>query len=105
MGYYIDDIIDHNFFKARSNDFWEMNLHHLLTFCLFGGMIMMNTVRIGALISLTHSVTDVFGSITRIFSQTIYKTSTIVTFLICLVVWILTRNVALPVMTAAAWKG
>jgi hypothetical protein len=79
-------------------------LHHLLTFSLFGGMIMINAVRIGAMISFIHSVTDVFGSITRIYSNTIYKNMTLGTFLLCIAVWVATRNIAFPVMTLTAWR-
>jgi hypothetical protein len=40
MGYFIEDIINHVFFKERSSDFWEMNLHHFITLTLYGGMIL-----------------------------------------------------------------
>lgn len=105
MGYYIEDIIDHNFYKPKSNDFWEMNLHHLCTYSLYAGMIMMNTVRIGALISFAHSFSDIFGSGIRLLSQTVYKTATVIFFFVTLAIWIISRNIVIPVMTAAAWRG
>jgi hypothetical protein len=105
MGYYFEDTIDHNFIRARSNDYWEMNLHHLLTICLFGGMIAMNDISLGAFVCFIHSTTDIFTATSRILSHTIYKTATYISFIICIGVWIFTRNFIIPVACAACWRG
>jgi hypothetical protein len=40
MGYFLEDFAHHLFVKERTSDFWEMNLHHLMTVTLYGGMIL-----------------------------------------------------------------
>jgi len=73
LGYYLDDLVNHNFFRPKSNDFWEMNLHHLVTIGLFGGMIPMNAIRPGAIISLLHGISDITIAASRISSHTEFK--------------------------------
>jgi hypothetical protein len=76
MGYYLEETVAHNFFRTRASDFWEMNLHHLLTICLFGGMIAMNNVSPGTLVCFLHCIADVLTALSRVFSHTIYKKTT-----------------------------
>lgn len=68
MGYYLEDLVEHNFFRPKTNDYWEMNLHHLLTIGLFGGMIHLNVIRSGALVSLLHNLSDIPTTASRILS-------------------------------------
>jgi len=68
MGYVIEDIFEHNCVALRTNDFWEMNYHNLLTLSLYGQMIVTNTIMAGALISLIHCMSDIPTTITRAFS-------------------------------------
>lgn len=103
MGYYIQDIFEHNFVAARSSDFWEMNFHHLITVSLYGSMIVTNSILPGAMISFLHNLSDVPGTVTRAFSQTIYKTTTVVTFFVFVSGWVLVRNVMLPIIVHACW--
>jgi len=81
LGYYRDDFVNHNFFRPKSNDYWEMNLHHLVTIGLFGGMIPMNCVPFGAMISLIHGMSDITIAASRILSHTEFKVLTRVIFI------------------------
>jgi len=40
LGYFLEDFINHIFFKERSSDFWEMFLHHSMTLTLISGTIL-----------------------------------------------------------------
>jgi len=81
MGYYFDDLLAHLVFRERSTDFWEMNLHHMLTIGLFGGMILMNAVYPGTIISFLHGISDVTIAASRIGSHTEFKLATRVIFI------------------------
>ena len=80
LGYYLDDFVNHNFFRPKSNDYWEMNLHHLVAIGLFCGVILLNGVQFGAMISLAHGISDVTIAASRILSHTEFKVLTRVIF-------------------------
>lgn len=103
MGYYLEDLVEHNFFRPKTTDYWEMNLHHLLTIGLFGGMIMLNDIRGGALISLLHNLSDIPTTASRFLSQTIFKKVCFTCGAFMLVLWILLRNIAIPILMIAGW--
>lgn len=42
LGYYLGDLFDTVLMNRKSEEYWEMLLHHVLTITLFGGMIMQN---------------------------------------------------------------
>jgi hypothetical protein len=104
LGYYLDDFINHNFFRPKSNDFWEMNLHHLVTIGLFGGMIPMNAIRPGAIISLLHGFSDITIAASRIGSHTEFKVATRIIFITQTVFFIYLRNFAIPAYTLRCWQ-
>jgi len=81
LGYYLDDLVSHIFFRERSSDFWEMNLHHLLTISLFSGMLLMNAVYPGAIVSFLHGISDITIAASRIGSHTEFKVTTRVIFI------------------------
>lgn len=68
MGYFMEDFCHHVFVKERTSDFWEMNMHHLMTLTLYGGMIMQNFIACGIVVSWLHSVPDIFIAASRVFS-------------------------------------
>jgi hypothetical protein len=105
LGYFIEDVIEHNFIKERANDFWEMNLHHLMTIAMFGGMILTNSIIPGAFVSFLHNVSDILMTLSRIFSNTVFKKLTYATFIMAILVWIITRNIILPIVSYECWKG
>lgn len=70
LGYFLEDFTNHVFFKERSSDFWEMNLHHSMTLTLITGMILQNWIPPGTIIIFLHTVPDAFITAARILSQT-----------------------------------
>ena len=103
MGYYLEDLVEHNFFRPKTNDYWEMNLHHLLTIGLFSGMILLNVVRSGAIVSFLHNVSDIPTTSSRILSQTVFKKATNVSAGLMILVWFLFRNIAIPIFCIGCW--
>jgi hypothetical protein len=93
------------FYKERSSDFWEMNLHHSMTLTLIGGMILQNYMRVGTIIIFLHTVPDAFITASRILSQTYFKTATIVSFVVSLLVWMYFRNAMMPLITRACYNN
>jgi TLC domain len=105
LGYFIEDFMEHNFLKPKTNDFWEMNFHHFLTITLFGGMIVTNTIALGSFVSFLHNVSDIPMTLTRILSNTVFKNTTYICFGFSLIVWIITRNIMLPLVSYECWLG
>ncbi len=68
LGYVIEDIFEHIFMQPRTNDFWEMNFHDFITVALYGSMIIINAIMVGAMISLLHNISDIPTTITRLLS-------------------------------------
>jgi hypothetical protein len=81
-----------------------MNLHHLVTIGLFGGMIPMNCVPFGAIISLIHGISDVLIAASRIASHTNFKIATRVLFITQTGIFIFLRNFVIPAYTIACWQ-
>jgi len=70
----MEDLYQTLFVKPRTNDFWEMNFHHFVTLTLFAGMIATNTVALGSFVSLLHNMSDILTTLSRILSNTVFKT-------------------------------
>lgn len=103
LGYYIEDIWYHLMVKERQSDFWEMNLHHVMTISLISGMIMQNLLRIGVIIAWLHCLSDISTAGCRVLSHTVYKTTAIVCFIFCTMFWIVFRNYFIPLLTYISW--
>lgn len=103
LGYFLQDSVNHLFFKDKKTDFWEMVLHHFLTVTLYYGMIMQNFIRVGIVISWLHSVSDISTAITRFFVETEFKLATQVTFALCILQWIIFRNFFMPLISYNAY--
>jgi hypothetical protein len=82
-----------------------MNLHHLLTIGLFGGMILMNAIYPGTIISFLHGISDITIAASRIGSHTEFKVSTRVIFVSQTILFIFLRNYVIPVYMFACWQG
>jgi len=80
LGYYLDDLLAHLFFREKSSDFWEMILHHLLTIGLLAGMILMNAIYPGTIIGFLHGINDITIAASRICSHTEFKMTTRILF-------------------------
>lgn len=99
LGYFLEDFVNHLFFKEERSDHWEMVLHHSVTLTLYWGMIMQNFIRVGIVISWLHSVSDITTAITRIFFETKFTNLAVYCFLACIGQWIIMRNIWMPMIT------
>jgi len=103
LGYFLEDFINHVFFKDRHSDFWEMMMHHLVTISLYWGMIMQNFIRIGVIVSWVHQFSDITTAISRLLSQTNQKVPLVISFVICIAHWMWMRNYWLPILSYEAY--
>ena len=74
-----------------------MALHHIVSLYLYGGYYLANLWKIGSVIAMLHDCADVGVSISRVFSETHFSTTTAVLFLTTMVVWLWTRLLVLPI--------
>lgn len=85
------------------SDYWEMIFHHLLTVCLYWGMITQNFIRVGVVISWLHQFSDITTAGTRFLTKTVYKNSAIVAFILCIIHWMWMRNYWVPKVSYYAY--
>lgn len=95
MGYHVGSLLHHAFSHKKANDYLEMMFHHLVTFYLYAFSYMTNTL-IGAVIAFIHDIADVGVCWTRIWSESTYKKTTAISFILTLVAWFYTRLTMLP---------
>ena len=96
-------MIAHNFFRERTSDYWEMNVHHFLTLSLLSGMIMQNFIRAGVLISYLHNVSDIFTASCRVLSHTVLRNFAIALFVFTIFDWMYFRNFCIPYACYNLW--
>jgi len=99
------DFYEQLFVRERTSDFWEMNLHHVITISLFTSMILINMLPLGCFVSFLHNMSDILLILARLLSNTVYKISCYITMFLAIIVWFVMRNVALPYVTHESWKG
>ena len=80
------------------NDFEEMLLHHIAANCLYFCYIFSNIMGIGSVIAYLHDLADITGKLCKLLNATIYQNTSAVAFVACMVVWFVTRILALPQM-------
>ena len=93
VAFYLSDFFATIIRNIDSNDFWEMLVHHIVTLCLYAGMLHSNHLRVGVLVSALHSASDVLLCLSRGLSQIETKLTPIV-FLCNMFVWVYCRNYA-----------
>lgn len=59
VGYHLCEVVVH-LMEVHAPDFWEMLLHHTVTYFLVSLSYLLNYVRIGSLVMLLHGATDIF---------------------------------------------
>ena len=101
-GYHLSQIMIH-VTGTQKNDFIEMLLHDSATMCLMISSYIFNSWECGAIISFLHNISDIFGHLSRVFSQTRYEKLTLMTFLSHVVTWVLSRNIVLPILIYELW--
>ena len=95
MGYHLSNLII-IYAGTHCNDFIEMGLHSLATIFLLFGSYLFNIWECGAIISFLHDMSDIFGYLTKMLSQTTYKKLTFFTFMCHLFAWGWFRNIVFP---------
>lgn len=104
MGYFLEDFVNHMFYKERASDFWEMFLHHSMTLTLISGTILQNFMRCGTVVLYLHMVPDAVNTFARVLSQTHYKNATIASFSLSLLTWMYFRNFCLPYLAMITYN-
>lgn len=92
LAFYTADFFSIVLFNFKSNDYWEILMHHILTITLFLGMLIQNHLRVGVLISTIHAASDVLLCLSRALSQTRFGTATSATFATSTILWVYLRN-------------
>ena len=92
------DLITHVFINERMNDFEEMLLHHMAAISLYFCYIFGNVLSIGSVIAYLHDLADILGKLSKCLNTTVYQKSSVVAFLLCVILWGYTRIYWLPQM-------
>ena len=104
-GYHFGDLIQHLFFDKHSSDFEEMLLHHIAAVSLYFCYIFGNVVPFGAVIAYLHDLADIFGRMSKGLNCLVYQDSSAVAFVMCMIVWFITRIYCLPQMIWFIFTG
>jgi len=71
MGFHLANCIHHLTTTEKSNDYFEMIVHHLVTLYLYGYSYMIHACG-GGVIAVLHDIADIFISNARIWAETEY---------------------------------
>jgi len=77
-------------------DFREMFIHHIVTNLLVFTSGFFRTHRIGAVVMIIHDVSDIFVDLSKLANFVKWKTATTVCVVMMILVWMITRLIALP---------
>ena len=83
-------------YDARRNDFLEMLLHHTVTIYLLGFSYMFNVWETGTVVLFLHDSGEITVSLTRLFTETEYKKTTVGVFLSNTAIWFYARLIVFP---------
>lgn len=95
FGYHLHSLIDQFKYIGKPN-FGDMMLHHIITVFLIVFSFLNNYVRIGALVLLVHDVSDICGSLVKIFINSKYEKLTLTFYFGLLASWIYFRLYVYP---------
>jgi hypothetical protein len=90
MGFHLAALLKHLLAKKKAHDYVEMVFHHTVTIYLYGFSYLSNCY-IGIIVAYLHDIADVGVSFTRIWSESIYKKTTAISFILTQFVWFHTR--------------
>jgi len=85
-----------HFSDKRRKDFWQMFIHHIVTFILIFGSWITNTIRIGSVILLLHDVVDPVLQSTKMAAYSKRVTLSTVLFAVFALLWFSTRLLLFP---------
>ena len=84
--------------STKKNDYYEMLLHHTLTFVLFTGAYLMNIIPIGFLVILAIDFCNLFTHYAKAYAGTIYTNVCMFMGAMCWATWFYSRLVCLPIL-------
>jgi hypothetical protein len=102
MSYHTGALIVH-LFDVRKNDFLEMLLHHTVTMYLYGFSYMFNVWETATVIAYLHDCCEITVSLTRLFTETEYKKTTVGIFLTNSAIWFYVRLIVFPQLIYTCW--
>ena len=104
IGYFLGDLFDTVIFSEESN-YWEMVFHHLNTVSLVVGMTFMGHQRVGSLVFLIHTTTDITVHCARFMSNTVYSTMCAAVFIVGLMLWVYYRHYVFSLVVWQGWQS
>ena len=81
-----------------------MGFHHSVTLYLLLSSYMLNVWEAGAVISIIHDITDMFGHTIKVCTQLRYDKVSVVSFAFVLASWGYLRNIILPICIYQMWN-
>jgi hypothetical protein len=81
LGYHMHSAFFHLFLVKRRSDFHEMVLHHVVTLWLIVLSYVENQTRIGSVIMFMNDLPDIFVYLTKVFGETEYVNTSLVSYL------------------------
>ena len=97
MGFHVHALLHQIICNTKSNDYYEMILHHLVTIYLYLFSYMGNLL-VGALVAFVHDVSDIFVCLSRTFGESEFKTPSYVFYCCLLISWLYTRLGVFPMI-------
>ncbi|CAB3400978.1 unnamed protein product [Caenorhabditis bovis] len=95
-GFYMSLIFGILFLDAKRSDFFQMLFHHCITLILINVSYVMNMVRVGTLVLVSHDAVDILIDLGKLFRYEGWDNALAVTFLAVLSVWVMTRLIYYP---------
>lgn len=84
--------------STKKNDYYEMLLHHTLTFVLFSGGYLMNVIPTGLLVILVIDFCNCWTHYAKAFAGTVYTNLCMFMGAMCWATWFYSRLVCLPII-------
>ena len=103
MGYHFGGWMQECFLKERGSDFWEMQLHHLVTCSLYASCILANFLGYASTLFFLHDIGDIFVAIVKWLSSTNYENLTLAFYFAFVSAWFWTRLYVLPSYLWRVW--
>lgn len=94
-GFHLYCLLNH-LYMPRRNDFWEMNLHHIVTCYLLVMSYLLSIERTAMIINFLHDHADIPMCLAKLLSDTNFSNATILAAITMLVAWFHSRIYAFP---------
>ncbi|KAI0774093.1 longevity assurance proteins LAG1/LAC1 [Fomes fomentarius] len=91
--------------EAPRKDHWQMMAHHVITIALMVGSYFYNYTRVGCLIMVLMDWCDLFLPLAKMFRYLGMSTACDATFVVFLLVWLVTRHFLFMLVIKATWDA